>query len=354
MTKGIFISYRRDDAAAYARLIFNKLVSAYSRQSVFMDVDSISLGADFAEVLDQRLRTCSVLVAIIGRNWENSTGQAGTARLNDPSDFVRIEIESALKLNLPIIPVLVDGAQMPRPDKLPESLRPFSRRNAIDIGHVHFDANSAILVEALSNILHQNPATSEERRPKLEDSAPSRRVDALSFDAPSLAVLPFKNLTGDKSQDYLSDGIVEEVTIALGRTNWLLVVARNSSFSYKDRRVDLQTVGHELAVRYIVEGTTSIQNDKIRVTCQLSDVGRGYQIWSEKFDDILENVFDLQDRISTSIAAAIEPEVRRAEIQRSKEKPTENLDAYDNLLRGLAHFHLQTKDGIDAALVFFP
>jgi hypothetical protein len=183
MAGDIFISYRRDDTSAYARLIFNKLVATFSQQDVFMDVDSIAPGADFTEVIAQRLTTCSAVVAIIGKNWENSEGRAKTSKLKNPSDFVRIEIESALKQNVSIIPVLVDGAQMPRPEGLPESLKPFCRRNAIEVGHVHFDASSDVLVQALSEILHRNGAFGEEQRPKPEKSS---RFSALA------ALLPLK------------------------------------------------------------------------------------------------------------------------------------------------------------------
>jgi hypothetical protein len=223
MAGDIFISYRRDDTSAYARLIFNKLVATFSRQSVFMDVDSIAPGADFTEVIDQRLMTCSAVVAIIGRNWEHSEGHAKTSKLGDPNDFVRIEIESALKQNVSVIPVLVDGAQMPRPEGLPESLKPFCRRNAIEVGHVHFDASSAVLVEALSEILHRNVAASdEEQKAKLEKSS---RFVALPLKgvtiATCLAILGIGGLLyfikmemGDGVRDKLSANKIEALAPA--------------------------------------------------------------------------------------------------------------------------------------------
>src|SRR5689334_115626 len=138
-----------------------------------MDVDSIGPGADFVEVIDQRLKSCSAVVAIIGRNWAGSGGSDSKPVLGDPGDFVRIEIESALKQNLFIMPVLVEGAAIPRPSSLPKSMRPLCRRNAIAIGHAHFDADSAILVQALSKILPPSESISDE---KPTPEAPKRGV----------------------------------------------------------------------------------------------------------------------------------------------------------------------------------
>src|SRR5882724_340930 len=153
MAGNIFISYRREDTAAYARLIFNELVRAFPRQEVFMDVDSIRPGEDFSDVIIHRLKSCSVLIVVIGRNWSKFAEQVAEANADDREDFVRIEIEAALKLKLLIIPVLVDGVPMPRSADLPKSLRPLARRTAIEVRHVHFAANCARLIDALSEAL---------------------------------------------------------------------------------------------------------------------------------------------------------------------------------------------------------
>jgi hypothetical protein len=174
MAGNIFISYRREDTAAYARLIFNELVEAFPRQEVFMDVDSIRPGEDFSEVIVHRLKSCSVLIVVIGRNWSKFAEQVAEASADDREDFVRIEIEAALKLKLLIIPVLVDGVPMPRSADLPKSLRPLARRTAIEVRHVHFAANCARLIDALSEALSNNKVSSDKRKPS-DRSMPKHR-----------------------------------------------------------------------------------------------------------------------------------------------------------------------------------
>ena len=151
----------------------------------------------------------------------------------------------------------------------------------------------------------------------------------------SIAVLPFNNLSGDPEQEYFCDGIVEEITTALSRIRWLLVIARNSSFTYKGRAVDVKQVGRELGVRYVLEGSIRKAGARIRITCQLIDADTGAHIWADRFDRELAEVFDLQDEVTQRVVTAIEPNVRSAEIARLRKKPTDHLDAYDLYLRAL-------------------
>jgi len=159
---------------------------------------------------------------------------------------------------------------------------------------------------------------------------------ALSLpDRPSIAVLPFDNMSGDPEQDYFADGMVEDIITGLARIKWLFVIARNSSFTYKGRAVDVKQVGRELGVRYVLEGSVRKAGSRIRITGQLIDAEDGSHLWAERYDRDLTDVFALQDEITTSVVAAIEPNMRRAEIERVKRKRPDSLDAYDLLLRAL-------------------
>ncbi|RXH41620.1 adenylate/guanylate cyclase domain-containing protein [Bradyrhizobium zhanjiangense] len=155
-------------------------------------------------------------------------------------------------------------------------------------------------------------------------------------DKPSIAVLPFTNMSGDPEQDYLADGMVEDIITALSHFKALFVIARNSSFAYKGRAVDVKVVGRELGVRYVLEGSVRRATNRVRITGQLIDTATGAHLWANRFDGGLGDIFDLQDQVTESIVGAIAPAVERAEIERATRKATERLEAYDHYLRGLA------------------
>jgi len=155
-------------------------------------------------------------------------------------------------------------------------------------------------------------------------------------DKPSIAVLPFQNMSDDPEQEYFADGMVEEITTALSRIKWLFVIARNSSFTYKGRPVDVKQVGRELGVRYVLEGSVRKAGNRVRITGQLIDAITGAHLWAEHFDGFLENVFELQDSVAISVCGVIEPALQAAEIRRSENRPTNDLAAYDLYLRSLA------------------
>ena len=161
---------------------------------------------------------------------------------------------------------------------------------------------------------------------------------------PSIAVLPFDNISGDPEQGYFADGMVEEIITALSRTRWLFVIARNSSFTYKGRAVDVKQVGRELGVRYVLEGSVRKAASRVRITGQLIDAATGAHLWADHFDGGLEDVFDLQEQVTRSVVGAIAPKLEQAEIERAKRKPTERLDAYDYYLRGIASLHQLTRE----------
>jgi TolB-like protein/class 3 adenylate cyclase len=186
-------------------------------------------------------------------------------------------------------------------------------------------------------------------------SAMSRpREPALPLpEKPSIAVLPFQNMSGDPEQEYFTDGIVEDITTALSRMRWLFVIARNSSFTYKGRAVDVKQVGRELGVRYVLEGSVRKAVNRLRITGQLIDTSSGAHLWADRFDGGLEDIFELQDHVTSSVIGAIAPKLEQAEIERAKCKPTESLDAYDYYLRGMASIYHWTKEGVSEALRLF-
>jgi len=172
-------------------------------------------------------------------------------------------------------------------------------------------------------------------------------------DKPSIAVLPFQNMSGDPEQEYFADGIVEDIITALSRFKSLFVIARNSSFTYKGKAVDIKHVGRELGVRYVLEGSVRKAASRIRITGQLIDSSSGAHLWADRFDGAMEDIFDVQDRVTVNVVGAIVPKLDQAETERAKRKPVESLDAYDCYLRGMASREEGTKEGEDEALRLF-
>jgi TolB-like protein len=173
-------------------------------------------------------------------------------------------------------------------------------------------------------------------------------------DKPSIAVLPFTNMSGDPEQDYFADGMVDDIITALSHFKALFVIARNSSFTYKGRAVDVKVVGRELGVRYVLEGSVRKATNRVRITGQLVDAATGAHLWADRFDGGLGDIFDLQDQVTESVVGAIAPAVEKAEIERAKRKPTESLDAYAIYLRGLAKlYQFASRQANDEALRLF-
>jgi adenylate cyclase len=172
-------------------------------------------------------------------------------------------------------------------------------------------------------------------------------------DKPSIAVLSFKNMSGDPEQEYFTDGMAEDITTALSRFKSLFVIARNSSFSYKGKAIDANRVGRELGVRYVLEGSVRKAGSRLRIAAQLIDAASGAHIWADRFDGALEDVFEFQDQVTEKVVGAIAPRVERAEIVRARRRPPSNTDAYDCYLRGLTCLSPMTADGLEQALGLF-
>jgi TolB-like protein/Tfp pilus assembly protein PilF len=172
-------------------------------------------------------------------------------------------------------------------------------------------------------------------------------------DRPSIAVLPFQNLSGDPEQEYFADGIVEEIITGLSRIKWLFVIARNSSFAYKGKAFDARQAGRELGVRYLLEGSVRKAGNRVRITTQLIEAQTGMHLWAERYDRLLDDIFALQDEITTSVIGAIEPSLRKVEVERVTRKRPDNLDAYDLVLRALPFTRHAMVDGAAAAIPLF-
>ena len=182
------------------------------------------------------------------------------------------------------------------------------------------------------------------RKPPTAGGRAQLQSQALALpDRPSIAVLPFTNMSGDPEQEYFADGMVEDIITALSQFKSLFVIARNSSFTYKGEAVDIKQVGRELGVRYVLEGSVRKSGSRVRITGQLIEAATGAHIWAEKIDGAFEDVFELQDEVTSRVAGAIEPSIKFAEIGRANTKPTQNLDAYDLFLRALSKYYQFTR-----------
>jgi adenylate cyclase len=179
-------------------------------------------------------------------------------------------------------------------------------------------------------------------------NAPERPALPLP-DKPSIAVLPFANMSGDPEQEYFADGMVEEIITGLSRVRSFFVIARNSSFAYKGKSPDVRQVGRELGVRYVLEGSVRKAGNRVRITGQLVEANSGAHIWADRFDGSLEDIFDLQDRVTSSVVTAIEPKIQSAEIERARRKPTESLQAYDLVLQALPHLYHFSREDVEEA-----
>jgi TolB-like protein/class 3 adenylate cyclase len=241
-------------------------------------------------------------------------------------------------------------------------LQALAAAGGVSISGAAYDQVRKILCFAYTNLGPQQVKNIEEpvlayavgaARAPVAQGAPIRSAEKRPLplpDKPSIAVLPFQNMSGDPEQEYFADGMVEDIIAALSRFRSLFVIARNSSFTYKGKAVDIKKVGRELGVRYVLEGSVQKAGGKIRIIGQLIEAATDRHLWADKFDGSLEDVFDLQDQVTTSVVGLIAPAVERAEIERANQKPTDKLDSYDLYLRGMATFR---KASLPNALALF-
>jgi adenylate cyclase len=217
------------------------------------------------------------------------------------------------------------------------------RHNFVDLGDKQLK-NIARVVRAYAVTLDQNGAKSD------PDASQKSRARLALPDKPSIAVLPFDNLGGDREQEYFADGIVEEIITGLSRIKWLFVISRNSTFIYKGKPIDVKTVGRELGVRYVLEGSVRRSGSHVRVTGQLIETETATHIWADRYDGTLSDIFELQDEMTMNVIGAVEPTLRKAEVERARRKRPDNLDAYDLFLRALPFAATAMPQDADKAL----
>jgi len=276
----------------------------------------------------------------------------------------RLHEDALTKLLAPALPI----ATRERAARRLLALDPLREAASRALMQVHAErgetAQAVMLFETLRDRLHAELGVKPEaetlklhellRRRDEPGAAPAApQSEPVLPSKPSIAVLPFQNQSGDPEQEYFADGMVEEIITALSRMRWLFVIARNSSFTYRNRAVDAKQIGRELGVRYILEGSVRKAASRVRISGQLIDASSGAYLWADRFDGTLEEVFDLQDRVATSVVGAIAPKLEQAEIERTKRNPTESLDAYDHYLRGMACVHRWTRQASSEALQHF-
>jgi adenylate cyclase len=216
------------------------------------------------------------------------------------------------------------------------------------------DHNLSLLTEAIAR---HRPGF-ERRDWDLDGEGFANRLDALNIgpsrlEGPSIAVLPFENMSGDPEQEYFADGIVEDIITALSRFKSLLVIARNSTFTYKGKAIDVRQVGRELGVRYVLEGSVRKAGERVRISGQLVECRTGIHLWADRFDGSLVDVFDLQDQVTTNVVSAVAPRLDRAEFERARRKRVDDFTAYDCFLRGLALFSLRSREALTEAIRFW-
>ena len=337
----------RDEIGTLARLkayraVVDDLIASH-RGRIFNTAGD-SVVADFASVVDA-VRCAVAMQAAI------ATENAGVSA-DEPMQF---------RIGVHVGDVMVDGENLLGDGvNVAARLEALAEPGSICISAVVHDQIGNRLPVAFDDLGEQKvkniAQTIRVYRVQLE-RPPARPVAAPPLpDKSSIAVLPFQNMSGDPEQEYFADGMVEEIITALSRVRWLFVIARNSSFTYKGQAVDIKRVGRELGVRYVLEGSVRKGRNQVRITGQLIDAGNGAHLWADRFDGPLEDIFELQDQVTASVVGAIAPRVEQAEIYRAKHKPTDNLDAYDNYLRGVAGLHAVfdgAKEAVSEALQRF-
>jgi TolB-like protein len=331
----------RDEVGTLARLkacrvIIDELIASH-RGRIFNTAGD-SVVADFASAVDAVQCAVEVQAEITTENAKQATGE--------PMQF---------RIGVHVGDVMVDGSNLLGDGvNIAARLENLAEPGAICVSAAardHIGNKLSLAFDDLGEQQVKNIAQAIRVYRVQTDTPAPLPVAALPLpDKPSIAVLPFQNMSGDPEQEYFVDGMVEEIITALSRIRWLFVIARNSTFTYKGRAFDVKEVGRELGVRYVLEGSVRKGGNRVRITGQLIDAETGAHLWADRFDGLIEEVFELQDKIAVSVAGVIEPTLQAAEMRRSAARPTNDLTAYDLYLRALATIFPITKDRIFEAL----
>jgi adenylate cyclase len=315
----VFISYKRENLAAVNRLVQGLRAEGVS---VWWDQD-IPPNAPWEATIERELAAAKLVIVA----WS----PASVA-----SDNVKAEARWARGQGR-LLQVFVEACDPPLF---------FGERQGVDL-----KGWSGLATDAAFRTLLQAVRAGPPQAPAEAASAASPVAEPLALPPlPSIAVMPFANLSGDPDQEYFADGMVAEITTALSRIRSIFVIASSSTFSFKGKSVSAQEVARQLGVRFVLEGNVRKAGDRLRIAVQLIDASGGAQIWADRFDDSLEDIFDLQDRVALAVAAKIEPTVRQAEVLRASARPTKNMGSYDLYLRALPLFYRLDRVGLTEAL----
>ena len=325
----------RDEVGTLARLkrcraIIDRLIASHHGRIFNTAGDSVV--ADFASAVDAVQCAVAVQAAIVTEN------AGGT--VNEPMQF---------RIGVHVGDVMVDGDNLLGDGvNIAARLEALAEPGAICISATARDHIGNKLPLAFDDVGDQKVKNIDQAirvyRVQVE-KLPAQPVAALPLpDKPSIAVLPFANMSGDPEQEYFADGMVEEISTALSRIRWFFVIARNSTFTYKGHAVDVKQVGCELGVRYVLEGSVRKSGNRIRITAQLVEAATGNYVWAERYDRDLADIFAVQDEITERVVAAIEPELYAAEHVRSQSKPPDSLDGWECVIRALSLIGQGTRD----------
>ncbi len=315
----VFISYARERETEAKDVAEALTALGYG---VWRD-DQLQAGQIYSDVIEQRLKDAKAVVVL----W---SAEAVT------SQWVRSEADRARAAGT-LVQVNLDGAALPIP---------FDQVHCADIRGWRGEADAPGWRQTLASL---ERLIGGEERPGPAPRGVSAPFSAFG-DKPSIAVLPFTNLSDDPDQDYFVDGLMEEVVTCLTRIRGLFVIASGSSFSLKGQSVPPMNAARKLGVRYLVEGSVRKAGDRVRISIKMIDGFVGSQIWAERFDGKLEDIFKLQDQVATAVAGVIETSVEKAEIVRALNRPTSDLKAYDLFLRGMTHFRTYRREEMFTAL----
>jgi adenylate cyclase len=324
------------DRLKACRAIIDELIAAH-RGRIFNTAGD-SVVADFASAVDAVQCAVAVQAAI--------TIESAKRLENEPMQF---------RIGVHVGDVIVDGSNLLGDGvNIAARMESLAEPGAICVSAVVRDQVGNRLPVAFDDLGEQQVKNIAQAirvyRVQAEKSAAQPAATLPLPDKPSIAVLPFQNMSGDPEQEYFVDGMVEEIITALSRIHWLFVIARNSTFTYKGHAVDVKQVGRELGVRYVLEGSVRKGGNRVRITGQLIDAETGTHLWADRFDGLIEDVFELQDKIAISVAGVIEPALQAAEMRRSAAQPPTDLNAYDLYLRALTAFFPIRKEGLVTAL----
>jgi TolB-like protein/Flp pilus assembly protein TadD len=348
----VFISYRRSDSAAVAGRLYDALATSIGPQAIFMDIDTLRPGQDFVDMIEKSVSSADVLIAVIGPSWLTAAGANGMARLQDPTDIVRREVATALRLGRRVIPVLVSGAPMPPPASLPPELQALTRRNALSLSHEHWGRDVDALVVALGGSRRKGKAGTRRWISAavgigllilavggvLSRSASSRRSAEVG-QSRSLAVLPFQNLGDSGDNARFTDGTTAEIRGKLTRLSGLQVIGPASSNQYKPTDKSWKKIGQELGVRYLLTGAVNWNRGpsgevRVRVSPSLIEASTGALKWQEPFDAALTDVFEVQTTVAERVMRALDLALSDSARRELTATSTQNLAAYDAFLKG--------------------